>query len=334
MAPASSASAPLVSRLPAVSPAQRAAFLAMPEDAPPPWDEVPALDSIEIGGVAARGIRSSSAIRVAAWNLERCLYPDESARILARSGADLTLLTEMDIGMRRSGQVHTIGRVAARLGQRYAYGLEFLELDSMPPPAGFASVGSGDTEGFHGNGLVSALPFENPVIIRLDPVMDWFCHLPPGQRRKLGARMGIAATFRVGDARFVACSVHLEYRCDGAGRALQMRNLLDALDAYADGLPVIVGGDLNTPTPAGPPDHPAEPLFATAKSLGYDWLACNTGRPTTRTSVWTPNKGNHQLDWFCTRGLTARDPLVIPAIGEDGDILSDHELISVLIDIR
>jgi endonuclease/exonuclease/phosphatase family metal-dependent hydrolase len=314
----------------------------MPEDAPPPWDAVPALDVVEVGGppggppggLPVRGNARAGAIRVAAWNLERCLYPDESARILSRSGADLTLLTEMDIGMLRSGQVHTIGRVAASLGQRYAYGLEFLELDLMPPPSGFAAVGSVDTEGFHGNGFVSALPFENPVIIRLDPVMDWFQHLPAGQRRKLGARMGIAATFRAGDARFVACSVHLEYRCDGAGRALQMRTLLDALDAYADGLPVIVGGDLNTPTPAGRTDYPAEPLFGQAAGRGYDWAACNAGRPTTRASIWTPGKGDHQLDWFCTRGMTARDPLVIPAVGEDGDILSDHELISVLIEVR
>jgi len=322
----------------------------MPEDAAAPWDAVPALDHIEVGGSAAPrygtrdGVRGDAerrtgggaggTVRVAAWNLERCLYPDESARILARSGADLTLLTEMDVGMRRSGQVHTIGRVAASLGQSYAYGLEFLELAPMPPPPGFASFGTEDTEGFHGNGFVSTLPFEAPVMIRLDPVMDWFRHLPPGQRRKLGARMGVAATFRLGEARFVACSVHLEYRCDGAGRARQMRSLLDALDTYANGLPVIVGGDLNTPRPAGRLDDPTEPLFAEAEARGYDWRACNAGQPTTRTSVWTPAKGDHQLDWFCTRGLTARDPLVIPAIGESGDILSDHELISVLIDIH
>ncbi len=56
---------------------------------------------------------------------------------------------------------------------------------------------------------------------------------PPDRQRRIGNRMAIAATFSAAGIRFVACSVHLENRTDGAGRARQMRTLLDALDAYA-----------------------------------------------------------------------------------------------------
>src|SRR5690349_21661964 len=48
-------------------------------------------------------------IRIAAWNLERCLYPDEAAHVLRRHNVDVALLTEMDAGVLRTGQVHTIG---------------------------------------------------------------------------------------------------------------------------------------------------------------------------------------------------------------------------------
>src|ERR1700756_3837959 len=66
----------------------------------------------------------SRTIRIAAWNLERCLYPESAARILQRNAVDLALLTEMDVGVLRTGQVHTIDRLAAQSGQSYCYALE------------------------------------------------------------------------------------------------------------------------------------------------------------------------------------------------------------------
>lgn len=134
----------------------------------------------------------------------------------------------------------------------YRYAQEFLELVPMPPPAGFPLHGSGSTEGFHGNGIVSSRLIEAPVVIRLDEMADWYA-APLGSQRRIGNRMAVAATFNAGISRFVACSVHLENRTDGTGRANQMRTLLDALDAYAGSLPIVIGGDLNTHV--GPGGH-------------------------------------------------------------------------------
>ena len=275
---------------------------------------------------------SSDTIRIAAWNLERCLYPEAAARILQRNRADLALLTEMDVGVLRTGQVHTIGRLAAQLGQSYCFALEFLELIPMPPPPGFPSNGSVNTEGFHDNGIVASLPFENPVVIRLDEMADWFT-APMGSQRRIGNRMAVAATVRAGTFGFVACSVHLENRTDGNGRATQMHTLLDALDAYAGLLPVVIGGDLNTHVGPGGHGDASEPLFAMAAARGYDWAACNLAQPTTRTSTWSQSEGTRQLDWFCTRGVKVRDPAVVPALGDDGSVLSDHELILVTLEL-
>jgi len=325
----------VVPRLTAAPLAQRAAFRALPPDRADhdaAFDATEAFRQIEVGG-ATPSPHAGPTVRLAAWNLERGLFPEESARVLARHRVDLALLTELDIGMLRTGQVHTIGRMAATLGAGYAFGLEFLELGHMPPPDGFPLNGATNTEGFHGNGFVSALPFAAPVVIRLAEVAQWFNDAPAGLERRIGTRIAIAATFTAGTKRFVACSAHLESLGGGAGRATQMAGLLDALDAYADGLPVVIGGDLNALIPPGQRDPAFEPLFAVAEARGFDFDAANTIAPTTRASAWSNHRGDRQLDWFCTRGIRARDPAVVPAIGQDADILSDHEMIIVTLEL-
>ena len=269
----------------------------------------------------------AGAIRIAAWNLERCLYPQEAARILQRNRVDLALLTEMDVGVLRTGQAHTIGRIAAQLGQGYCYGCEFLELLPMEPPPGFPHNGSDNTEGYHGNGIVASLPLQAPIVIRLDEEADWYT--PPDRQRRIGNRMAIAA--EPSDA---SSPVQCIWRtaptvpaAHGRCRRCSMRSM-----RTPGGLPVVIGGDLNTHVGPGGHSDASEPLFALAASRGYDWRAGNLAQPTTRTSTWSTSEGTHQLDWFCTRGLSVRDPAVVPALAEDGSVLSDHELILLTVD--
>lgn len=51
----------------------------------------------------------------------------------------------------------------------------------------------------------------------------------------------------------------------------------------------------------------------------------------TRTSTWSKSEGSRQLDWFCTRGLKVRDPAMVPSLGDDASVLSDHELTLVTV---
>ena len=323
-----------VERLTPVPPSVREGFLTLPptrEAHAEAHAGIPAFQQIEVQQAVASTL-SKGSLRIAAWNLERCLHPMESGRILQRHNVDVTLLTEMDVGVLRTGQVHTISRIAAQLGHGYCYALEFLELVPMSPPPGFPSHGNGNTEGFHGNGIISAYAIDEPVVIRLNEMADWYA-APAGRQRRIGSRMAVAATFTAGASQFVACSVHLENRTDGNGRMTQMRALLDALDRYANGLPIVIGGDLNTHVGPGGHYDASEPLFALATSRGYDWVAGNLAQPTTRSSTWSQNEGTRQLDWFCTRGCTVRDPTIVPALGEDASVLSDHELILLTLEL-
>lgn len=301
---------------------------------------LPAFREVELGGGAGPP-PPAGPLRVAAWNLERCLHPEAAAALLRRHGAGLALLSEMDDGVHRTGNRHTVREVAAALGHRYAFAAEFLELATMPAPIPVPGSPEGNVLGFHGNAVTAALPFRGPVAIPLPEEHLWFAHGADageherGQKR-VGRRMALAATFEHAGRAFVGCAVHLESRSDFAGRARQMAALLDALDGLAAGvagdLPVVVGGDLNTHVEAGGHEDGREELFALARARGYDWADCNLPRPTTRPSTWSKGAGSRQLDWFCTRGVRAFAPEVVPALGEDGTVLSDHDLVLVSLD--
>jgi endonuclease/exonuclease/phosphatase family metal-dependent hydrolase len=146
--------------------------------------------------------------------------------------------------------------------------------------------------------------------------------------------------------------VHLESHSDPHDRAVQVEILLDAIDDYADGLPVIIGGDFNTKS-AGRDEakdpaimdrlmradpqrliHPVphEPLFERVVKRGYDWRSCNTGDATQRSRPdGTPAPPFGRLDWFFTRGLQARQARTVAAVDDAGTAISDHELLMVTI---
>jgi hypothetical protein len=67
-------------------------------------------------------------IRIAAWNAERCKYQSQSAELLAGTQVDIVLLSELDVGMARSGNRHTVAELAGDLGMGYAFGVEYVEL--------------------------------------------------------------------------------------------------------------------------------------------------------------------------------------------------------------
>ena len=85
----------------------------------------------EIESAAAPAGVEKSLLRVAAWNLERCLYPDAAARLLRQQGVDLVLLSEMDSGMLRTGQRHTTRDLAGVTTRRstWSSGLNPRQLD-------------------------------------------------------------------------------------------------------------------------------------------------------------------------------------------------------------
>jgi endonuclease/exonuclease/phosphatase family metal-dependent hydrolase len=291
-------------------------------------------------------------LRVVAWNLERGRFLGPAAGLLSRLAPDVVLLSEMDVGMARSGQHHTTRELATTLGHGYAYAVEFVELDLGGAEERERCAGQENRHGLHGGAITSAHPLARPAVVRLDAGGQWL----DGSRdeARVGGRIAVLATVRAGGSDVVLASVHLESHSDPEHRAEQMGALLEAIDAYAPGAPALVGGDLNTMSmPTGHLGEPErlkealeadperllrpvryEPLFERARAAGFEWRICNVegegthrrgpGGATRRTPV--------RLDWFLSRGLGCSGAEVVDAVDlATGDALSDHEALVVTV---
>lgn len=299
-----------------------------------------ALNAIEMRPVAAV-TGGAATLRIAAWNAERCKYHEASVVLLRQVDADVVLLSEMDIGMARSGNVHTVRLLADALGMGYVFGTEFVELGLGDTRERVWHAGQTNAVGLHGNAILSRLPFRDVAVIRLDEGGRWFAGAEVGQRR-LGGRMAIAARVAGAAGELLAVSVHLESNSDAADRAAQVRRLLAAVEDMALGVPVVIGGDLNTNAlPVGPAGaelpleavEEAEPLFAEMRAAGFAWETCNTRHVSLRTRPdGTPEAPFTRLDWLFCRGVAVADPATVPAVDAAGNAISDHDL--VVADVR
>lgn len=277
-------------------------------------------------------------LRVVAANLERGRRLDEWARLLDAADADVVLCSEVDDGMARSGNGAVARDLAAALGMGYVAAVEFVELSlGGDEERAVLAPDAVNARGLHGGAVLSRYPLDRPAAVRFEFDGGW--HGPASPEPRVGGRLAVLAT--VGD--LVVVAPHLESHGSPSGRARQLADLLDLVEPYAAGRPVVVGGDLNTHTldlsgggeghgPLTPERfrHPVdhEPLFAEAAARGYGWDDADAGEPTHRTPG---GRGDLRLDWFLTRGLTATDPEVIPALAADGTPLSDHEVIAVTV---
>jgi endonuclease/exonuclease/phosphatase family metal-dependent hydrolase len=259
-------------------------------------------------------------LRVASWNIERGLNFDlirlafsdpegfrEAAlhrgppnmskqaaieRQLQRlRDADVIVLNEVDLGMKRTDYHEVARELAHALGMNYVFGVEFVELDRLED-LGLESVRLEDPrlaqqmqeelkpdrtryKGLHGNAILSRYPIANARIFRLPVCHDWYrtekaeiSRLEKGKRLaankvflerierevRQGGRMAIVADVRIPDlpsGLATVVNVHLESKCRPECRTKQMDALLAQLKAIEN--PVIIAGDLNTTGADGAP---------------------------------------------------------------------------------
>jgi endonuclease/exonuclease/phosphatase family metal-dependent hydrolase len=258
--------------------------------------------------------------------------------LIGRAGAHATLLSEVDLGMARSGNVHNLRELVAGSGEGYLFATEFVELDLGSEDEIRRNAGARNTASLHGNGIVTALALEAPHLIPLEENGLWFHGIGQAQHR-IGGRMALAA--RVADAPkpLWLVSTHLESKTDPADRRRQIAALLRALDSIALNDPCVIGGDFNTKAlPRGEGerelvlDSPEryEPLFADLRAAGFAWRAANLALPTQTpgpADKHSPPFG--KLDWIVVRGLEARAPQTLSAVDNEGRAVSDHEMVSV-----
>ncbi|MFO1055505.1 MAG: hypothetical protein U1E53_00895 [Dongiaceae bacterium] len=281
----------------------------------------------------------SSRFRIAAWNAERCKFIPESAALLAGIDADIALLTELDVGMIRSGNRNTVRELAGRLGSGYAFGVEYVELGLGDNREKLWHAGGRNEVGLHGNAILGKARLEAPDIVRLDAGARWFAGEQTTQERRIGWRNAVLATVEVAGAPLTVASVHLESSTDAADRAAQVAAMLGAIEDRAGAGPVIVGGDFNTADlpPAdtadrawfeGPAAH--EPLFALFAAAGYAWRDANTPTATERMRPdGTPEPPYRRIDWFFTRGVGLRRAFSVAATDDTGSAISDHDVIVI-----
>jgi endonuclease/exonuclease/phosphatase family metal-dependent hydrolase len=289
-------------------------------------EALPAMNRVEIGGAPGRAGPLDFPFTVAAWNLERCLFPDASASRLAATGAAIVLLSEMDAGMARTLQRHTAAEIAAALGMEYAYGVEFLELGLGPESEQRFRRDDFNALGFHGNALLAGVPLTRPFLVRLWGERIWLDHNP--EQRRIGERCAVGALIETVAGPFVAVSVHLESAARAPYRERQCRDLIDAIDAAFPGLPVLIGGDLNTGNgEAG--DFEVEGLFRASAARGFVRHSGPLDGMTTRPSLMSrAPRRPMKLDWFLARGLDVVASSIVPALDDAGGPLSDHEMIT------
>ncbi|WP_371156921.1 endonuclease/exonuclease/phosphatase family protein [Jannaschia sp. 2305UL9-9] len=322
----------IVEELQPVSPADRDRILAAPRTSEAHRSilaSLPAMNAVQCGG-QARARELPAAFRVLAWNLERCLFPEDSAAHLSDIAPQILLLSEMDHGMARTKQRHTAADMAQALGMVYAFGVEFFEMDLGGETERPFCDDAFNALGWHGNAILSAVPFDRVAMFRLDDHGHWFTPDAGGDagQPRVGGRNAIAAVVPTGQGPICVVSTHLESNADSPHRARQFDLLMAQVDAFAPGLPVVIGGDLNTGNHMPPDfDWRGEVLFANAEARGYDWSFTADGM-TTRPSLITRHPSRKmKLDWICGRGVTCTSTGILPALDADDRPLSDHDAV-------
>jgi len=289
--------------------------------------------------------------RIAFWNAERLKYQAPSAALLAGLEADVLMLCELDLGMARTGNRHTTRDLADTLGQGYAFGVEFVELGLGDLREQKAHAGESNSAGLHGGGFVAPVPLARPALVRLETSGRWFDGA--FHERRVGGRIAMLAEITIGGRPVLLASVHYESHTGPGDRLRQTETLLDAIEAHAPGVPVLIGGDFNTsssePEERGDPAFVAralqadsnrlvapmayEPMFDLLKRRGYEWDTCNAmGTPTQRTRPdGTPPPPFGRIDWLFARGLVCTEAATVPAVDGAAVAISDHEVLAVTI---
>ncbi|MBO9475272.1 endonuclease [Shimia sp. R10_1] len=319
--------------LPAISKAEQQRILDTPRTVPAHQAllaDTPAMNAIQIGGESHRTSLPTD-ITVAAWNVERCLFPEDTAAHLSTVAPDIVLLSEVDHGMSRTGQRHTTEDMANALSMQYAFGVEFHELDLGGPTERPFCKDDFNTLGWHGNAILSSVPFQKVGMIRLDKDGHWFAAdagAADPQQPRLGGRMAIVAIVPTETGPVCVVSTHLESNAGAAHRHAQFEELLTEVARFAPDMPILIGGDLNTGNHIPPNfDWTQETLFALAEQQGFSWDFTAEGM-TTRPSLITPHPDRvMKLDWFAGSGLQCMSKGLLPALDANGRPLSDHDCV-------
>ncbi|HEY8926141.1 MAG TPA: endonuclease/exonuclease/phosphatase family protein [Polyangia bacterium] len=201
------------------------------------------------GSAPARDQATPDRLRVAAWNIQRgARFPAlldalRGERLLA--GADVLMLVEVDCGLGRSGNRNVPRDLALALGMSYAFAPSYLTIedDWGENPDGIAN-----TSALAGTALLSRWPIRAAENLDLPELRDKFS----SSERRLGKKRALAVEIEGPGGPWRLATCHLDSNASPAGRARQLRAVLEGLERIGSGAaattPALVGGDLNAST--------------------------------------------------------------------------------------
>ena len=310
---------------------------------------IPQFSQAEVHNLAPVSPQARLDLGVLVFNMERGVCLEELGDFLEDCPAvrpfDVILANELDDGCVRSGGKNTTLELAERLGMNAVFGLEFIEL-----------VNGEDPKGFHGNAIFSRWPVKRAKVVRLPEQYNWYFD----RQRRIGGRLAILAELDAAGKSIGVGTIHLENRTHGPGRRAQLEAVLREAEAMFPGMPVVLGGDLNTNTFDGR-DKDAiqavagsaelqrrcledvaawEECLPAAEAAGYRLLP-ERAVPTRRKPVPGGGHLDLRLDWLLVRGLEAKESRTISTRKADcgfarpgsalaaftGEELSDHNAV-------
>ena len=311
--------------------------------------KIPQFSQAEVHNLAPLPARAPEALGMLVFNMERGVCLEELGDVLETCPAvrpfDVILANELDDGCVRSGGKDTTLELAKRLGMNAAFGLEFIEL-----------VNGEDSKGFHGNAIFSRWPIKRAKAVRLPEQYNWYFD----RQRRIGGRLAVLAELDVAGTPVGVGAIHLENRTHGPGRRAQLSAVLAEAEAMFPGMPVILGGDLNTNTfdgrdkdairaVAGSPELQRrcledvadwEECLPAAEEAGYRLLP-DRAAATRRKPLPGGGHLDLRLDWLLVRGLETGESRTVSTRKEDcgfalpgsalaaftGEELSDHNAV-------
>lgn len=314
--------------------------------------QIPQFAEAQIHNLVPAPEEAPGSLGALVFNMERGVHLEELGDFLLSCPDvrpfDVILANELDDGCVRSGGRDTARELAERLGLNYVYALEFIEL-----------VNREDPKGFHGNAVFSRWPIRRAAVVRLPEQYNWYFD----RQRRIGGRCAVLAELEVAGRRIGVGSIHLENRTHGPGRKAQLDAVLQAAEELFPGLPVILGGDLNTNTFDGRDKDAINQIAAspelqrrcledvaaweeclpTAEALGYTLVPLRPEATRRKPLPWG-GALELRLDWLLVRGMAAEDSRTISTRRADcgfapagsalerftGEELSDHNAVWAL----
>jgi endonuclease/exonuclease/phosphatase family metal-dependent hydrolase len=231
--------------------------------------------------------------------------------------ADVWILNEVDWGVKRTEYREVVRELAETLHMNWAYGVEFLEVDSKQlgtdtfddhePEAARQDllqefkVDKDKVRALHGNAILSRYPIRSARLVPFTVGYDWYNEsnirpLESAKRKaailigedlqkevRRGQRTTLFVDLDVPEAPghiVTVAATHLENRSKPKVRRLQMEELLKQVHDVQN--PVIIGGDLNTTGSDGTPTNVENMLYKRYGSVDF-W--------TTKGIEWTTGVG-------------------------------------------